>query len=140
MKPVNEADDHAVTQMLNAFQNSGRLMLEQLLPSLHQPKGCPDAVVDGWGDVEAGRSGASTVTIVSAKCAPPDDRKKPLARLHLGRGAGQAWIATVSVLSAPDREVAWPPPGVETDWWAEQREHIRAGIAQHRRPTKVVAL
>jgi hypothetical protein len=134
------AEDHAVTQMLNAFQREGRAMLEELLPLLHQPKGCPDAVVEGWGDVHAGRSGASTVTLVSAKCAPAEDRMKLLARLRLGRGDDQAWMATVSVVSSPDAAFAWPPPGAEVEWWAAQRDHIRTRIAQHRKPAKIVAL
>lgn len=140
MKPAISAEDQAVTQMLNGFQRSGRAMLEQLLPSLHQPKACPDAMVEGWGDVHAGRTGASTVTLVSAKCALPDDRAKLLARLRLGRGADQAWTVTVSVVASPDAEVAWPPPGAEIDWWAAQREHIRARIAEHRRPARPIAL
>ena len=41
-------EDLAVTQMLNAFQREGRAILEQLLPSLHQPKGCSDAMVEGY--------------------------------------------------------------------------------------------
>lgn len=140
MKPEQSAEDQAITQMLNAFQRSGRVMLEQLLPLLHRPKGCPDAMVDGWGDVHAGRTGASTVTLVSAKCAPPEDRTKRLARLHLGRGADQAWTATVSVVGSPDAEVAWPPPGAEIDWWAAQREHIRERIAKHRQPARPIPL
>ena len=140
MKQAISPEDLAVTQMLNAFQRDGRAILEQLLPSLHQPKGCPDAMVEGWGDVHAGRSGASTVTLVSAKCAPPDDRKKLLAQIHLGRDADQAWTATISVVSSPDTTCAWPPPGAEIDWWVTQREHIRTRIAQYRRPAKVAAL
>jgi len=140
MKQVMTPEDLAVTQMLNAFQREGRATLEQLLPSLRQPKGCPDAMVEGWGDVKAGRTGASTVTLVSAKCALPEDRKKLLAQIHLGRDADQAWTATVSVVSSPDTAFAWPPPGAEIEWWATQREHIRTRIAQHRKPAKVVAL
>jgi hypothetical protein len=139
VKAVAGAVEQAETQMLNAFQREGRAMLEQLLPSLHQPKGCPDAMVEGWGDVHAGRSGASTVTLVSAKCALPEDRKL-LARLHLGRGVDQAWRVTVSVVASPDADVTWPPPGLEVEWWAAQREHIRSRIAEHRKPAKKPAL
>jgi hypothetical protein len=140
VRQVPSAEDHAVTQMLNAFQRDGRAMLEGLLPLLHRPKGCPDALVEGWGDVHAGRSGASTVTLVSAKCAPAADRMKLLARLRLGRGDDQAWTATVSVVTSPDAAFAWPPPGAENDWWAAQREHIRTRIAMHRRPARTTAL
>jgi len=140
MKQAISAEDQVVTRMLNAFQRDGRAMLEQLLPLLHQPKGCPDAMVEGWGDVHAGRTGASTVTLISAKCAQADDRKKLLARLRLGRGDDQAWTATVSIVTTPDASFAWPPPGAEVDWWAEQREHIRARIALHRRPARAIAL
>jgi hypothetical protein len=129
-----DADDVAVTLMLNSFQRAGRAMLEQLLPTLHYPKECPDAQVDGWGDVHAGRTGASTVTLVSTKCAPIDDKAKLLARLHLGRGADQMWKATVSVVASPDAQTAWPPPGAEIDWWAAQSKHIRSRITQHRHP------
>ena len=134
MRPAIDADDHEVTKMLNAFQRAGRAMLEQLLPSLHHPKECPDAMVDGWGVVHAGRSGASTVTLVSAKCALADDTTKLLARLRLGRDADQIWRATVSVVASPDAQIAWPPPGGEIDWWSAQSKHIRSRIAQHRHP------
>ncbi|HEY3218598.1 MAG TPA: hypothetical protein VGK15_05890 [Candidatus Limnocylindria bacterium] len=120
--------------MLNAFQRAGRAMLEQLLPSLHHPKECPDAMVDGWGDVHAGRSGATTVTLVSAKCALADDPKKFLARLRLGRDADQTWRATVSIVASPDAQTLWPPPGAEIDWWTAQSAEIRSRIAQHRHP------
>jgi hypothetical protein len=133
-QPTVDADDRAVTLMLNNFQRAGRAMLEQLLPTLHHPKQCPDAAVDGWGDVHAGRTGASTVTLVSAKCAP-DEAKKLLACLRLGRGADQMWKATVSVIASQDAETAWPPSGPEIDWWAAQSKHIRARIAEHRHPT-----
>lgn len=136
MKPAIDADDLAVTQMLNGFQRAGRAMLEELLPSLHHPKECPDAIVEGWGDLSAGRSGASTVTLVSAKCAQSDDRAKLVARLRLGRDGDQAWQATVWVVAGADTQVPWPPPGLESDWWAAQREHIRARIAEHRHPAK----
>ncbi len=129
-----DADDVAVTLMLNNFQRAGRAMLEQLLPTLHHPKECPDAQVDGWGDVHAGRTGASTVTLVSTKCAPIDDKAKLLARLHLGRGADQMWKATVSVVASPDAQTEWPPAGPEIDWWAAQSKHIRSQIALHRHP------
>lgn len=134
MTPAGDANDRAVTQMLNGFQRAGRAMLEQLLPSLHHPKECPDAMVDGWGDVHGGRTHASTVTLVSAKCAHEGDRMKLLARLRLGRDDDQIWRATVSVVASPDTQIAWPPPGAEIDWWTAQSTHIRSRIAQHRHP------
>lgn len=134
VRPPIDADDRGVTQMLNNFQRAGRAMLEQLLPSLHHPKECPDAIVEGWGDVHAGRTGASTITLVSAKCAPADDPKKLLARLRLGRDADQIWTATVSAVASPDTRTLWPPPGAEIDWWTAQRDHIRSRIAGHRHP------
>jgi hypothetical protein len=136
MRPALDAEDRATTQMLNAFQRAGRAALEELLPSLHHPKECPDAVVEGWGDVQGGRTGASTVTLVSSKCALADDRMKLLACLRLGRDADQIWTATVSVVASPDARTGWPPPGAESEWWTAQRDHIRARIAQHRHPPK----
>jgi hypothetical protein len=136
MTATTASDDAAVTRMLNAFQRDGRAMLEQLLPALHHPKQCPDAMVDGWGDVQAGRNGASTVTLVSQKCAQPDDRTRLLARLRLERDAGGAWMVTVSVIASDDARSPWPPRGLEDDWWSVQRDHIRARISAHRHPVK----
>ena len=130
------SDELAITRMLNAFQRDGRAMLELLLPALHHHSQCPDAVVEGWGDVHAGSNGASTVTLVSKKCAVPDDRKKPLARLRLERDADHVWMATVSVVASVDAQSAWPPPGPEDEWWTAQRDHIRARIWEHRHPPK----
>jgi hypothetical protein len=135
MRTTIDADDQAVTQMLNAFQRAGRAMFEQLLPVLHHPKECPDATIDGWGDVQAGRSGASTVRLLSDKCAQADDRTKLLARLRLERGDDQVWMATVSLVASPDARTPWPPPGLEIDWWSAQRERIRAYLKEYRHPT-----
>jgi len=130
-----DAAGKAETQLLNAFQRAGRSMLEELLPVLHHPKECPDALVDGWGDVRSGRSGASTVRLLSVKCAQPDDRTRLLARLRLERDDDQRWTVTVSLVASADTSTAWPPPAPESDWWSAQRDLIRAHLKAHRHPT-----
>jgi hypothetical protein len=136
MKTSVDTGGQADTQMLNAFQHAGRAMLEELLPVLHHPKECPDAMVDGWGDLHAGRSGASTVRLLSVKCALPDDKTRVLARLRLERGDDHAWTVTVSLVAAPEARTVWPPPGLESDWWSAQRELIRARLKEYRHPPK----
>jgi hypothetical protein len=135
MTATLDAAGKAETQLLNGFQHAGRAMLEELLPVLHHPKECPDAMVDGWGDLRSGRSGASTVRLLSVKCAQPDDRTRLLARLRLERDAAQRWMVTVSLVASADTRTAWPPPGTESEWWSAQREHIRAYLKAYRHPT-----
>jgi hypothetical protein len=86
--------------------------------------------------VRSGRSGASTVRLLSVKCAQPDDKTRLLARLRLERDDDRAWIVTVSLAASPDTRSPWPPPGPESEWWSAQRDHIRAYLKEYRHPPK----
>ncbi len=128
---VSPAIDDGATTILNGFQRDARAVFERLLPTIHSPRLYPDAFVEGWGDLRAGRPTASTVVILSPKAVKPPESTKQLARLRLEVTDRGEWTAVVSVVAQPDERCAWPP-AAEAAWWVALREKLRTGIAGYR--------
>jgi len=118
------------TRILNGFQRDARATLEYLLPALRQRGLYPEASVDGWGDSRDGRGTASTVVLTSPKWLKPTDKTKQLARLRLELSGSNEWTIIVSVVAQPDRRAEWTP-AVDTEWWTELREKVRAQILKY---------
>ncbi len=127
MSPVT--DDR--TKILNAFQRDARAALEQLLPFLHGRGLYPDAFVEGWGDVRAGRPARSTVVLISPKAARPPERMKQLGSLRLEVSDRAVLTAIVSIVAQPDERYAWPPVS-EATWWVDLRERFRTQVLRYR--------
>ena len=127
---MTQLADEEATRILNGFHRDARAMLEQLLPTLRHRGLYPEASVDGWGDSRGGRGTASTVVMTSPKWLKPTDRTKQLARLRLELSESNQWAVVVCVVAQPDQRYAWPPP-VETDWWTDLRERVRAQIMEY---------